>query len=127
MDKLTKKQEEIICELLHCAHNKEITQFILRTIGEENWTRGMLSNCMSSFLTEEQNKLSRSLGGGYSINEMAKMGVETMINCKIADKLKEQGVTHFLYKNDEYLDAVRVGDIICEGINIKEIKNMVVE
>ena len=58
---------------------------------------------------------------------MAKMGVETMINCKIADKLKEQGVTHFLYKNDEYLDAVRVGDIICEGINIKEIKNMVVE
>lgn len=123
MEKLTRQQEEVICELLHRSYNKEITQFILKSIGEGNWTRGMLSNCMSSFLTEEQNRLSRSLGGGYSINEMAKIGVETMINCRIADKLREQGVTKYLYENDEYLDAIRTGEVVCKGIDVEEIKN----
>lgn len=70
MDKLTKQQEEVICELLHCAHNKEITQFILRTIGKENWTRDILSDCMHSMLSEEQKDLFESLGGDYTIDEV---------------------------------------------------------
>lgn len=37
---------------------------------------------------------------------------------------KEQGVTKYLYENEEYLNDIREGKIICEGINVEEIKNM---
>lgn len=54
MDKLTKSQEDIVCKLLHYSYSEEITQFILDTIEEHNWTRNILGSD-SSFLTEEQN------------------------------------------------------------------------
>ena len=48
-------------------------------------------------------------------------------NLDIAEKLKEQGVTHYLYENEEYLDEIREGKIICEGVDVEEIKNMIYE
>lgn len=56
MDKLTRQQEDLVCELLHCSYNEEITQFILETIGEDNWTRSILGSD-PSFLTEKQKTL----------------------------------------------------------------------
>lgn len=41
MDKLTKQQEDIICELLHCSENKEFKQELLQLIGEDNWSRNI--------------------------------------------------------------------------------------
>ena len=38
--------------------------------------------------------------------------------------MKEQGVSKYLYENEEYLEEIRRGTIICEGIDIDEIKNM---
>ena len=38
--------------------------------------------------------------------------------------MKEQGVTKYLYENEEYLEEIRRGTIICEGIDVEEIKNM---
>ena len=37
------------------------------------------------------------------------------------------GITHYLYENEEYIEEIRKGTIICEGINIEEIKNMINE
>jgi hypothetical protein len=34
------------------------------------------------------------------------------------------GVSKYLYENEEYIDEIRNGKIICEGINVEEIKNM---
>ena len=65
MDKLTEQQERIIKELLHRSKSEEFTQFILKTIQEHNWSRGMLSNCVRH-LTHEQKILYESLGGGFS-------------------------------------------------------------
>ena len=40
-------------------------------------------------------------------------------------KQQEEGVWMLLNKiHEEYLDEIREGKIICEGINVKEIKNM---
>ena len=125
MDKLTRQQEVAVCKLLHCSYNEEITQFILNTIGKNNWSRRVLSDCMYSFLTEEQKDLSESLGGGYSVNEVAKSCVGTIINCRIAEQLEKQGVTKFLYENEEYLDEIRNGNIVCDGINVEEIKRTI--
>ena len=125
MDKLTRQQEDIICKLLHCSYNEEITQFILNTIGENNWSRRVLSDCMYSFLTDEQRDLSEPLGGGYSVDEVAKSCVETIINCRIAVLLEKQGVTKYLYENEDYLDEIRNGTIICGGINVEEIKRTI--
>lgn len=44
------------------------------------------------------------------------------INDEIAKILKEQGVTSYLYTNEEYLDEIREGHVICEGIDVEEIK-----
>ena len=52
MKKFKRSEEKVVGHLLHCAHNKEITQFILNTIGRENWTKSILSNCTQSVLTE---------------------------------------------------------------------------
>ena len=57
MKKFKRSEEKVVGHLLHCAHNKEITQFILNTIGRENWTKSILSNCTQSVLTEEQKEL----------------------------------------------------------------------
>ena len=126
MDKLTRQQEDLVCKLLHCSYSEEITQFILDTIEKHNWTRNILCSD-PSFLTEEQKGLYYNLGGGFKINEVKEDIEIAVINQKIANILEDQGVTKYLYENEEYLDEIRNGSIICEGINVEEIKNMVME
>lgn len=123
MDKLTKQQEDIICELLHCSYSEEISQFILEAIEEHNWTRSILASD-PSFLTEEQRKIFFQLGGGYKIEEVKVDIKNAIINQRITDLLKENGVTHYLYENEEYIDDIREGKIICEGIDVEEIKQL---
>lgn len=123
MDKLTKQELNGICELLHHTHTEEITQHILNTIGRDNWTRDVLSECQG-LMTDEQEDLFESLGGGYTSEEIDEHLYNDDINFEISEKLKEQGVTKYLYENEEYLDEIREGRIICEGIDIDEIKNM---
>lgn len=125
MDKLNKHQLDGICELLHHTHNKEVTQHILNTIGRENWTRDILMECSYEHLTEEQEDLLESLGGCYTDEEMDEFIESMSINEVIVEKLKEQGVSHYLYENEEYLDEIRNGSIVCEGINIDDIKKMI--
>lgn len=124
MDKLTKQQEDIICELLHHSHSEEVTQYILERIGRENWTRGVLSSC-AEFHTLEQEDLYESLGGGYDADEIDKEILIDSINEEIVEQLKAQGVIHYLYENEDYIDAIRNGEIICENINVTEIKNTI--
>ena len=123
MEKLNKQQLDGICELLHHTHNKEITQYILNTIGRENWTRDILSECSYEHMTEDQEDLFESLGGGYTSEEIDEILHNDDINYEISEKLKEQGVTKYLYENEDYLNEIREGSIICEGINVEEIKN----
>ena len=127
MDKLTKQELNGICKLLHHTHNEEMTQFILNTIGEKNWTRDVLSECSYEYMTEEQEDLFESLGGGYTLEEIEECIYIDDINYEISEKLKEQGVTKYLYENEEYLNDIREGKIICEGIDVEEIKNMLSE
>ena len=124
MEKLTKHQEQGICKLLHHTHTEEMTQHILNTIGRKNWTRDILSECSYDYLTEEQEDLFESLGGGYTDEEMDEFIESLSINEEIIERLKEQGVSKYLYENEEYLEEIRRGTIICEGIDIDEIKNM---
>ena len=126
MEKLTKKQEEIVCKLLHCSYNEEITQFILDTIEEHNWSRSILGSD-PSFLTEEQKTLYYQLGGGYKMSEVKENIEIAVINQKIANILEEQGITRYLYENEEYLNDIREGRIVYEGINVEEIKKMIHE
>lgn len=124
MEKLTRQQEYVICKLLHYSKSEEFSQFILKTIGEHNWTRNILSDTVE-FLTEEQEDLYESLGGGYTGEEMDEFIESLSINEEIIERLKEQGVSKYLYENEEYLEEIRRGTIICEGINIGEIKKMI--
>ena len=126
MDKLTKSQEDIVCKLLHCSYSEEITQFILDTIEEHNWTRNILGSD-PSFLTEEQKELYYNLGGGFKMNEVKEDVEIAVINQKISNILEEQGVTKYLYENEDYLTAIRMGEVICEGVNIEDIKKMIYE
>ena len=123
MEKLTKQELDGICELLHHTHTEEMTQHILNTIGRNNWTRDILSEC-GGLMTEEQEDLFESLGGGYTSDEIDEHLHNDDINFEISEKLKEQGVTKYLYENEEYLNEIREGRIICEGIDVDEIKNM---
>ena len=127
MDKLTKQQERGICKLLHHTHTEEMTQHILNTIGRDNWTRDILSECSYDYMTEEQEDLFESLGGGYTSEEIDEILYNDDVNFEISEKLKEQGVTKYLYENEEYLNDIREGKIICEGINVEEIKNMLLD
>ncbi|MBR5984742.1 MAG: hypothetical protein IK025_13610 [Bacteroidales bacterium] len=121
MDRLNKQQLSGIARLVARIHDGNVIQTILETLGKENWTRDILSNS-SSYLTEEQNNLFWSLGGDYSSEEIDIILDNDDMNSIISEKLKEQGVTHYLYENEDYLDEIREGKIICEGIDIKEIK-----
>lgn len=76
------------------------------------------------FLTEEQEDLYESLGGGYDSEEIDEFIYNDNVNLEISRKLREQGVTKYLCENEEYLDEIRNGSIICEGINVEEIKKM---
>ena len=127
MDKLTKQQLSGISELVHLIHDENVLQYILETISKENWTRDVLGNCHLSLLTEEQEDILESLGGLYDWEEIEEHLHNDDINFEIAKKLKEQGVTHYLYENRDYLDEIREGKIICEGIDVEEIKNMLFE
>lgn len=127
MEKLTKEQERGICKLLNHTNSKEMTQYILNTIGKVNWTRDILSECSYDYMTEEQEDLFESLGGGYTSEEIDEILLIDDINYEISEKLKEQGVTKYLYENEEYLNDIREGKIICEGINVEEIKNMLLD
>ena len=121
-DRLTKQQLAGIADMIHYVHDEEVTQCILKVLGQENWTRDILGNCFS--LTQEQEEILESLGGLYDWEEIEEHLHNDDINFEIAKKLKEQGVTHYLYENEEYLDEIREGKIICEGIDVEEIKKM---
>ena len=127
MEKLTKEQERGICKLLNHTHSKEMTQYVLNIIGKVNWTRDILSECSYDYMTEEQEDLFESLGGGYTSEEIDEILYNDDVNFEISEKLKEQGVTKYLYENEEYLNDIREGKIICEGINVEEIKNMLLD
>lgn len=126
MDKLTREQEVVVRKLLHYSKSEDFSQFILKTIGEHNWTRDILGDTVE-FLTEEQENLYESLGGSYESEEIDEFIYNDKVNLEISRKLREQGVTSYLYTNEEYLDEIRNGSIICEGINVEEIKNMITE
>ena len=121
MDKLTKQQLSGISELIHHIHNKQVIQCILETIGRDNWNRDILSNCVR-YLNEEQDIMLESFGGGYSSEEIDEILYNDDIDFEISERLKEMGVTHYLYENEEYIEEIRKGTITCEGINIEEIK-----
>lgn len=78
-------------------------------------------------MTKEQEDLFESLGGGYTCEEIDEILHNDDINFEISEKLKEQGVTRYLYENEEYLNDIREGRIVCEGINIEDIKNMLLD
>lgn len=121
MDKLTKQQLKGISKLLHHIHDEKVTQYILEVLGKENWSRPVLiESC--EFLNEEQETLLESLGRCYSDEEMDEFMDIWDINDEISKKLKEIGVTRYLYENEEYLDEIREGKIVCESINVEEIK-----
>ena len=121
MDRLTKHEQDGIWKLLCHIHNKKAVQCILETLGKENWNRDILSSSFD-YLTEEQECIFESLGGDYSSEEIDEHLDIDSINHEIAEKLKEQGVTHYLYENEEYLDEIREGNIICECIDVDAIK-----
>ena len=121
MEKLTEQQLKGISKLLHHIHDEKVTQYILEVLGKENWSRPVLiESC--EFLNEEQETLLESLGGCYSDEEMDEFMDIWDINDEISKKLKEMGVTRYLYENEEYIEDIRKGTIICEGINVEEIK-----
>ena len=121
MDKLTKQQLTGISELVHHIHNKEVIQCILETLGKDNWNRDILSNCVR-YLDDEQDNVLESLGGGYSGEEIDEILYNDNVNFEISEKLKEMGVVKYLCENEEYIEEIRTGTIICEGINVEEIK-----
>ena len=124
MEKFKRSEEKVIGRLLNCAYTKEQTQFILNTIGKENWTKSILSNCRERYLTEEQKEISHSLGWGYSFDEMWNRAEISIHNKLIVEKLKELGVSKYLYENDDYIDDIRNKVIICEGIDIDKIMDL---
>ena len=93
MEKLTRQQEDGVCKLLHHTHDENVTQYILETLGKENWTRDILMSCNGNYLTDEQWDLFESLGGGYTSEEMDEFIDNLSINDVIIERLKEQGVT----------------------------------
>lgn len=125
MDKLTKQQQSGISELVHHIHDEKVLQYVLETIGKENWTRNILGNCHLSYLTKEQEDVLESMGGLYEWEEIEEHLHNDDVNFEIAERLKERGVTHYLYENRDYLDEIREGKIICEGIDVDEIKKMI--
>ena len=124
MEKLTRQQEVIVRKLLHYSKSEDFSQFILNTIGKHNWTRNILSDTVE-YLTEEQEDLYESLGGGYDSEEIDEFIYNNSVNLEISRKLREQGVTSYLCENEEYLDEIRNGHIICDGINVEEIKRAI--
>lgn len=126
MEKLTRQQEVIVRKLLHYSKSEEFSQFILKTIEKHNWTRDILGDTVE-FLTEEQEDLYESLGGGYTSEEIDEFIYNDNVNLEISRRLRKQGVTSCLCENEEYLDNIRNGNIVCEGINVEEIKRTILK
>lgn len=127
MDKLTRQQEDIICKLLHLSRSKEVTQFILRTIGKGNWTRDILSSCPSE-LTEEQEDFQASVGYGYTSEELDEHFYIDDVNFAIAERLKEQHIAKYIYENEELLNEIRLGNWDWgDDIDVQAIKREVSE
>lgn len=122
MDKLTRQQEDIICELLHHSHIEEVTQYILEQIGDENLSRRVLSSAHNKCLNESQIDYFHSLGGHFSVDEVSEHIYERRIERAIAKELKAQGATSYLYENKDYLIALRNGQEIFEGLDVEQIK-----
>ena len=122
MEKLTKHEQDGIAALLGHIHNKEVVQHILETLGKDNWSRGILSNS-SSYLTEKQRDIFWSMGGHYTGEELDEHFDNNSINHEISEILKKQGVTHYLYENEDYLNEIREGKIVCDGIDVEDIKD----
>ena len=123
MDKLTKSQEDVVRKFLSRSNSAEFTQEILRIIGEENWTRRLLNDTFKSHLTVEQKIIFKSLGGGYSAEDVSEHLRDWNIEDAISEELKERGVSSYLYKNEDYLSALRNGQEIFEGLDVAQIKN----
>ena len=126
MDKLTRQQEYVICKLLDNSRSEETTQYILEFIGRENWTRDILIEG-GRFLTGEQEDILESLGDGYTIDEIDTYTNIALVNFKISEALRLQGAVRFLYENQDYIDAIRTGEIVIEGIDVEQIKKLVIE
>ena len=126
MDKLTRQQEYVICKLLDNSRSEEITQYILEFIGRENWTRDILIEG-GRFLTGEQEDILESLGDGYTIDEIDTYTNIALVNFKISEALRLQGAIRFLYENQDYIDAIRTGEIIIEGIDVEQIRKLIIE
>lgn len=123
MEKLTNRQLCGIAKLVHYIHDEKAIQCILEALGKENWTRDILGN--SHYLTEEQNKIFWSMGGDYTSEEIDEELDKDSINYLIAQELEKNGLTGFsddIFENQEYLDKIREGKIICESIDVEEIK-----
>ena len=129
MDKLTNRQLKGIAKLVHHIHDEKAIQCILEALGKENWTRSIFSNC-AKYLTEEQEDIYESMGGGYTSEEIDEELDKDSINYLIAQELEKKGLTGFsddIFENQEYLDKIMEGKIICEGIDVEEIKNMILD
>ena len=85
------------------------------------WTRDVLGDTVE-YLTEEQEDLYESLGGGYDSEEIDEFIYNDNVNLEISRKLREQGVTKYLCENEDYLDEIRNGSIVCEGVDVEKIK-----
>ena len=121
IDKLTRQQEVIVRKLLHYSKSEEFSQFILNTIGKHNWTRDILGDTVE-FLTGEQEDLYESLGGGFDSEEIDEFIYHNNVNLEISRKLREQGVTKYLCENEDYLDAIRTGEVVCKDVDVEKIK-----
>lgn len=124
MEKLTNRQLCGIAKLVHYIHDEKTIQCILEALGKENWTRSIFSNC-AKYLTEEQEDIYESMGGGYTSEEIDEELDKDSINYLIAQELEKKGLTGFsddIFENQEYLDKIREGKIICESIDVEEIK-----
>lgn len=124
MEKLTNRQLKGIAKLVHHIHDEKAIQCILEALGKENWTRGILSNSYH-YLTNEQKAIAESMGGHYTSEEIDEELDKDSINYLIAQELEKKGLTGFsddIFENQEYLDKIREGKIICESIDVEEIK-----
>lgn len=123
MEKLTNRQLCGIAKLVHYIHDEKAIQCIWEALGKENWTRDILGN--SHYLTEEQNKIFWSMGGRLYKRRNDEELDKDSINYLIAQELEKKGLTGFsddIFENQEYLDKIREGKIICESIDVEEIK-----
>ena len=117
--KFTIDEDDLICDILRFKADKDITQHVLKTIGKDHWSRTILY-CALPYLTDEQNEIFKSLGGRFTVKDTDEQILHIEVRHILSRKLKQQGVTHFLYKNNDYLESIRNGETVVEGIDMAE-------